>query len=240
MLGLLFTATVSNDVVKDLQDKVISLQDHEVAFLNTQISNIWATVGIAAGIIIALASGVLGFVSYSNNRAKKRMEEATGKMLEATEKLKDAEGKISELELKISEANQVVSQAQSIANIAQEKLAELEAEQKALKVSTILLSSSQKIDAMLIAVRIKLDFAKAEIYNHPNTNDHRVITFRGKYDELEREYIRIQAEIIHNVVNDKIQTTEQAEKVSVLSGKITKLFEEYDAFCEEIQDSHEE
>lgn len=39
MLGILFTAAPSTDVVKDLQDKVISLQDHEVAFLNTTISN---------------------------------------------------------------------------------------------------------------------------------------------------------------------------------------------------------
>lgn len=40
MLGILFTAAPSTDVVKDLQDKVISLQDHEVAFLNTTISNV--------------------------------------------------------------------------------------------------------------------------------------------------------------------------------------------------------
>ena len=39
MSGMLFTARRSNDVVKDLQDKVISIQDHEILFLNDTIAN---------------------------------------------------------------------------------------------------------------------------------------------------------------------------------------------------------
>lgn len=146
MLGILFTAVPSVDVVKDLQDKVISLQDHEVAFLNTQISNIWAAVAIGVAIIVAISGGVLTYVTKSNNRAKKRMEEAT-------EKLEDAEKKISDLESKIAEANKILTETKSMTNIAQDKLTELKNEQEELKKSTIRLNTNSTLEVTISNIK---------------------------------------------------------------------------------------
>ncbi|MEK4100144.1 spbB protein [Bacillus sp. FSL E2-0195] len=149
MLEMLFTAAPSTDVVKDLQDKVISLQDHEVAFLNTTISNMLTAVGIGVAIIIAIAGGAFAYVSYSNNRAQKKMIEAEVKMVEASEKLEEAKSEISDLEerntrleKKISEANDILINARSIATVAQDKLTELEKEQKEILITTLRLEAN--------------------------------------------------------------------------------------------------
>ncbi|MCR6835763.1 hypothetical protein NHG40_17805 [Bacillus thuringiensis] len=129
MLGILFTAAPSTDVVKDLQDKVISLQDHEVAFLNTTISNMLTAVGIGVAIITAVFTA-FAYVTYSNKRAKKNMDEASRKLEEAESKVSVLEEKSAQLERKILEAEQLLADANSISNVANEKLIEVEEEQK--------------------------------------------------------------------------------------------------------------
>lgn len=150
MLGILFTAAPSNDVVKDLQDKVISIQDHEVSFLNDTIANMLSAVGIAATVAAGVFTLAFAYVTYSNNRAQKNMKDAHKKMLEATEQLDMAQEKIAELDKKIIEVK-------SITNEAQEKLEELERGQKEIQTATVRLKIIINYDAMLNKEKIELD-----------------------------------------------------------------------------------
>ncbi|KAA0769169.1 hypothetical protein DN392_26825 [Bacillus sp. BB51/4] len=218
MLGILFTATVSNDVVRDLQDKVISIQDHEISFLNGTIA-IWAA---GTGILVAIA---LTFIGVTNSKAQKKMEDANTKMSDATEKLKDAEKKISDLESKISEANQAVSQAQKIADSAQEKLDELENAQKELKKFTSLLDSRQQVDAMLAAVKFKLDSIKDLINEVSTTIDLKVFT--GKYDDLWLKYTEIHKYVLQHIVNGERIPKERGLEIVELNKQANKLLKEY-------------
>ncbi|HDR7624478.1 TPA: spbB protein [Bacillus mycoides] len=163
MPGMLFTATPSNDVVKELQDKVISIQDHEVSFLNDTIANMLSTVGIAATVVAGVFTLAFAYVTYSNNHAQKIMNEAEGRMNEANDMMKKAEEKIGELELRISETNKIVEKADYISNIAQEKLEELEKEQRKLNKTIEILKIVNKNEAHLNHHNSMLDTAKEKL-----------------------------------------------------------------------------
>ncbi|MFV5318711.1 hypothetical protein [Priestia megaterium] len=67
--------TLNNDeLIKEMQDKVVALQDHEISFLNDTIANIWATVGIGAGIIVGIAGFVGWLINRSNQKAQQKMQ----------------------------------------------------------------------------------------------------------------------------------------------------------------------
>lgn len=163
MPGILFTATPSTDVVKDLQDKVISLHEHEVSFLNDTISNMLTVVGIGVAIITAFFSWAYFYVNNSNKRAQKKMDEASNKF-------KEAENKVVELEEKIKEANQTLAEANSIALIAQEKLDEVEKEQLKLNTTIEVLQTVTKNEATLDHHKIILDNIQQQLLGFQNMN----------------------------------------------------------------------
>lgn len=67
--------TLNNDeLIKEMQEKVVALQDHEISFLNDTIANIWATVGIGAGIIVGIAGFVGWLINRSNQKAQEKMQ----------------------------------------------------------------------------------------------------------------------------------------------------------------------
>ncbi|PGK21413.1 hypothetical protein CN902_27435 [Priestia megaterium] len=66
----------NDELIKEMQDKIISLQDHEVAFLNDTIANIWAAIGIGVGIIVGIAGLVGWIITRSNQNARRKMEDA--------------------------------------------------------------------------------------------------------------------------------------------------------------------
>ncbi|EJR43852.1 hypothetical protein IIM_05350 [Bacillus cereus VD107] len=150
MLGILFTAAPSTDVVKDLQDKVISLHEHEVSFLNDTIANMLTMVGIGVAIITAFFSWAYVYVKNSNKKAQE-------KMAAATEQLEMAEGKNKDLDQKMAEANQILIAAKSMANTAQDKLAELEREQEEIKKATERLENYSSIDVSISLIKLSLD-----------------------------------------------------------------------------------
>lgn len=153
MLGILFTATPSTDVVKELQDKVISLQDHEVSFLNDTIANMLTMVGIGVAIITAFFSWAYVYVRNSNKQAQEKMKEAA-------EQLEITERKNVDLDQKMVEANKILTSAKSIADDAQEKLEELEKGQKEIRIATVRLKTIIDCDAILNQHKIELDQIK--------------------------------------------------------------------------------
>lgn len=242
MLGILFTATPSTDVVKELQDKVISLHEHEVSFLNDTISNMQNQVSMGLTVVGGLATIALAIIGFTNNRAQKKMDEANGKMLEATDKIKDAEKKIknadqkikdaekkiSDLEDKIAEASGVVAQAQSVANFAQGKINELEKEQEEIKNFAERLESGLKTDAILNAVKMKLDLAKRKLEAFPSKEGPKFSKLRDEYTDFEDRYYKIQLDLGSNIIDNEKLTKEQSNTLIKLSRDVAEFMDNED------------
>lgn len=235
MLDILFTAAPSTDVVKELQDKVISLHEHEVSFLNDTIANMQNNVSIALTIIGGLMTLVLTFIGFTNARAQKRMKEANSKMLEATDKIKDAddkikdaEKKISDLENKIAEANSVVAQAQSVADFAQDKIDELEKEQEEIKNFTERLESGLKTDAILNAIKMKIDLAKRKLEAFPSKESPQFAKLKAQYISFENQYYKIQFESGSKIIENKKLTTEESDTLIKLARDIANFMRNED------------
>ncbi|HDR7636170.1 TPA: hypothetical protein QCX75_005053 [Bacillus mycoides] len=228
MMGILFTAAPSTDVVKELQDKVISLHEHEVSFLNDTIANMQSNVSIALTIIGGLMTIVLAIIGFTNARAQKRMKEANNKMLEATDKIKDAEKKISDLESKIAEANSVVTQAQSVADFAQDKIDELEKEQEEIKNFAERLESGIKTDAILNAIKMRIDFAKRKLDAFPSKESPQFSKLKDEYINFENQYYKIQFDSGSRIMEDKKLTAEESDKVIKLAKGIARFMRDED------------
>ncbi|MEH7339205.1 hypothetical protein V7179_11580 [Priestia megaterium] len=85
----------NDEMVKKMQEQVISMQDKQMSFLNDTIGNTNDSITIfltALGIISAV---VIGVITYVHGQAKKRMDEAEVKMNEATQKITHAESLIN-------------------------------------------------------------------------------------------------------------------------------------------------
>ncbi|QLC85421.1 hypothetical protein [Priestia megaterium] len=66
----------SDGLVKDMEQKVISLQDHQISFLNDSISNFWTVTSVAIAVVAIIITGVSLFIGYLNRKAQKKMEDA--------------------------------------------------------------------------------------------------------------------------------------------------------------------
>ncbi|AFV22166.1 MULTISPECIES: hypothetical protein [Bacillus cereus group] len=232
MLGILFTAAPSTDVVKDLQDKVISLQDHEVAFLNTTISNMLTAVGIGVAIITAVFTAAFAYVTYSNKRAKKNMDEASRKLEEAESKVSVLEEKSAQLERKILEAEQLLADANSISNVANEKLIEVEEEQKKLRVETRRLNTSAQFDLALDnhkteIERIKNNLSSLQKFNYPFFSERR-LELGTKCFDLESDFRRIKTLLTKEMLIGG-DVAKYANEISTFAVEASSLFDEYKA-----------
>ncbi|GMG76957.1 hypothetical protein ShirakiTB12_54260 [Priestia megaterium] len=87
---LLLNAVQSNDVlIKDMQDKVISMQDSQISFLNNILSNIGWQLGIVLTLFTLIFAGVGWMINRSNQNAQKKMENAERIINEAKNAMTD-------------------------------------------------------------------------------------------------------------------------------------------------------
>ena len=93
-LDKLQTKVESLENMKELQDKVVSMQDHQISFLNDSIANMWQPIAIVAGIAGLVITGAFAYVSILHHQAKRKKDEV----------------------------EQLIQQSHSIATIAQEKI----------------------------------------------------------------------------------------------------------------------
>ncbi|HDR6313055.1 TPA: spbB protein [Bacillus cereus] len=245
MLGILFTAAPSTDVVKDLQDKVISLHEHEISFLNDTIANMLTMVGIAATVVAGVFTLAFAYVTYSNNRAQKKMGEAEKQMIEAKKQLEDAEGKIFDLEEKnirleekIVEADQILTEAKSIANIAHEKLKELEEEQQKLKSSTKRLEEISKLEAVLERHKMSLDTMKKYLSGLTESDypffSERISELLVDCSKLDSDFEYIKTVIPLNLIAGKLSTKTLEEGVYRFSDTVARLHDNFKELQNEI------
>lgn len=221
MLGILFTAAPSTDVVKDLQDKVISLHEHEVSFLNDTIANMLTMVGIGVAIITAFFSWAYVYVRNSNKEAQENIAKAGEQMLKANEMIKKAEEKIAE-------ADQIAEKAHSISNSAQEKLEELEREQKEVKQSTERLEMSIKADFILERNKQNIDKVTSMLrevlegeYHIPIRKEY-VVELLATCRDLENEFNRIKMSIAKGFI-EKEGYTKITEDIAKFNNGCTQL-----------------
>ncbi|MFL0405228.1 hypothetical protein ACH0BP_26710 [Bacillus nitratireducens] len=120
---------------KELQDKVVSMQDHQISFLNDSIANMWQPIAIVAGIAGIIASGAFIYVAYLNRQAQN----------------------------KVKQAESLISQNQQTAALAQEKLDTLETKQQELHDLATTTITNQKYDMSFRQIGITLDLSKSII-----------------------------------------------------------------------------
>jgi len=193
MFLLAVNQTLHNEeLIKEMQDKVISLQDHEISFLNDTIANIWATVGIGVGIIIAIAGIVGWIIRRSNARAETKMQEAEIKMNEATEKITYAESLINKATETIDKLEEYRSEVTTYRTGTEQKVKELSSmidermqDLKEIEGKTNRLAISHKVRVLLGEIENSLDYIDLRIVRLPNYENFNFKKDTQEYKELE-------------------------------------------------------
>lgn len=130
-----------DEVVKELQDKVITIQDHQISFLNDSLANFLSfagwIIGIAGLILVGIQVGIGVFIRRENNKTQIKMQEAENKMDAATQKLTEAENKIEQAEQLSAEAEDKLEQLKAQQNEIEELLNSKELEEKLKEIDLI-------------------------------------------------------------------------------------------------------
>ncbi|PHF95448.1 hypothetical protein [Bacillus wiedmannii] len=130
-----------DEVVKELQDKVITIQDHQISFLNDSLANFLSfagwIIGIAGLILVGIQVGIGVFIRRENNKTQIKMQEAENKMDAATQKLTEAENKIEQAEQLSAEADDKLEQLKAQQNEIEELLNSKELEEKLKEIDLI-------------------------------------------------------------------------------------------------------
>ncbi|MCR6787889.1 MULTISPECIES: hypothetical protein [Bacillus cereus group] len=131
----------TDEVVKELQDKVISIQDHQISFLNDSLANFLSyagwIVGIAGLILVGIQVGIGAFIKRQNDKTQIKMQEAESKMNEASQKLTEAENKIEQANQLSAEANDKLEQLKAQQNEIEGLLNSKELEEKLNEIDSI-------------------------------------------------------------------------------------------------------
>lgn len=84
LLGVAQNVT-NDEMVKQMQDQVISMQEKQISFLNDTISNTYTALGVIVALVAVFAAGVLTWISRTNLKAQKTMQQAEQLLGEASE-----------------------------------------------------------------------------------------------------------------------------------------------------------
>ncbi|PGT75544.1 hypothetical protein [Priestia megaterium] len=77
MFLLAVAKSVTNDeMVKQMQEQVISMQEKQISFLNDTISNTYTVVSIVVGALGLVSAIILTWISRTNQKAQKKLEDA--------------------------------------------------------------------------------------------------------------------------------------------------------------------
>ncbi|EEK47965.1 hypothetical protein FO497_13460 [Bacillus cereus ATCC 10876] len=118
------------EAVKDLQEKVISIQDHQISFLNDSLANFLSYAGwivsITSIVIVGIQIGIGLFLRSQNKKTEEKMQAAERKMSEAEQKLTEVEQKSTKAEFQIEQAKQLGAKAD-------EMLEQLQAQQNKIE-----------------------------------------------------------------------------------------------------------
>lgn len=97
LLGVAKNLT-NDEMVKQMQDQVISMQDKQMSFLNDTIGNTNDSIIIFLTALGVVSASVITWIGFMQRNAKKKMDEAEEKMKVASEQLAHAESLIRKAE----------------------------------------------------------------------------------------------------------------------------------------------
>lgn len=193
--------TLSNEeLIKEMQEKVVALQDHEISFLNDTIANMWAAVGIGVGIVV----GIVGFIGWLINRSKQDAEE---KMQLAEQILGDAQAAKEELmqykvdlEVYREETRKEFEELTQLVN---------SAEIEELKEDTKILTAKKKIESSLAITENLIEVGHKELgmlvavlMESPSGYDDKLVNpFEEELKSFETEFKRMRKMVVRGEYN---------------------------------------
>ncbi|MEH7144748.1 hypothetical protein [Priestia megaterium] len=126
----------NDEMVKKMQEQVISMQDKQMSFLNDTIGNTNDSITVFLTALGVISAVVIGVITYVHGQAKKRMDEAENKMNEATQKIDHAESMVKKVD-------ETMSQLQDYQN--ELSAYRLDTEQKVLEISRMIDEKMQSL-----------------------------------------------------------------------------------------------
>ncbi len=212
-LSKLQTKVESLENTKELQDKVISMQDHQISFLNNSIANMWQPIAIVAGIAALVITGAFAYVSILHHQAKRKREEV----------------------------ERLIQDSHSIATIAQERIDELNTEQQNLQKLANSIDLKQKVDMRLNRIKLTLETIEnsqkttMEKYNQDGyklsqENAIKIQNFIKQRYRLTAIFNNLYIHINQLIVDGATIGAKQEDDISSLQEKCDKLFNMYFSF----------
>ncbi|MFL1677714.1 hypothetical protein [Paenibacillus dendritiformis] len=226
-LSKLQTKVESLETMRDVQDKIISAKDSQIAFLNGQIANISTWVSIVAAVAGLIASFAFGYVTYLNKKANKNIEEGKERDRIA--------------EVKIQQAETLIAHSQSTATIAQDKIEELKEKQKDLNNFANTIAINQQLDMNFRIIKIQLDTMNEYInmiidkLQNPTfkINDKEIEEldyFMRERNGLSAQYVNISLDFHNDIRNGEELFSHEKNSIEELTFKCDDLFEEFVQF----------
>ncbi len=209
-LSKLQTKVESLETVKDVQDKIISAKDSQISFLSDQTANMLSFVSLLAAIAGIIASGAFIYITYVNRQSQKVLKTAE-------ERIRAAEEQNIKAQERIIEAEQQIQQANSISNLAQDKLNELELQ--------------QKINMKFNKIKTSLDLVKERQildkgFCHPDhMNEFNKFIKNTPYKEA--KYRGIFTDISNKIIKNESITEEDINKIELLEKDTIDFVNDY-------------
>ncbi|MEI4713459.1 hypothetical protein WAG12_26180 [Bacillus cereus] len=209
-LSKLQTKVESLETVKDVQDKIIAAKDSQISFLSDQTANMLSFVSLLAAIAGIIASGAFIYITYVNRQSQKVLKTAE-------ERIRAAEEQNIKAQERIIEAEQQIQQANSISNLAQDKLNELELQ--------------QKINMKFNKIKTSLDLVKERQildkgFCHPDHMDE-FNKFIKNTPYKEAKYRGIFTDISNKIIKNESITEEDINKIELLEKDTIDFVNDY-------------
>ncbi|WP_235712013.1 ribonuclease H family protein [Bacillus mycoides] len=217
-LSKLQTKVESLENTKELQDKVISIQDHQISFLNDSIANMWQPIAIVAGIAALIITGAFAYVSILHHQAKKKREEV----------------------------EELIQQSHSVATIAQEKIDEINIEQQNLQNLATSIDLKQKVDMLLNRIKLALetiDSSQKSIlekysqdgYKLSPENVSKLQNYMTQHYRLKNRFNTLYIDITQLIVDGAAISAKQADDILALQNDCDDLFDDYFSFEDKLE-----
>ncbi|MDA1802679.1 hypothetical protein [Bacillus cereus group sp. BY6-1LC] len=217
-LSKLQTKVESLENTKELQDKVISMQDHQISFLNDSIANMWAPIGIVAGIAALVITGAFTYVSILHHQAKKKREEV----------------------------EELIRQSHSMATIAQGKIDEINIEQQNLQDLATSIDLKQKVDMHLNRIKLALETIESsqksilekysqDGYKLSQENASKLQNYMTQRYTLKTRFNTLYIFITQLIVEGAAINAKQADDILALQNDCDDLFNGYFSFEDELE-----
>jgi hypothetical protein len=144
----------NDEMVKQMQEQVISMQDKQISFLNNTITTILAAAAIIVTLVSLVLAGIAAYIGNTSRNAKKTMEEAESVLGSVRTARSELVQDMSDLAVYREETRQEFEELTRLVN---------SDEIEKLKEATKILELRYKIDGIFSSIESMLDYAKESL-----------------------------------------------------------------------------